>query len=224
VRLEDKTWRVEISKVRLGRDEYRVIRPARPIAHAVLFETWHGVELTVDKAATVDLAMAWAVAARSPRSLVYLPVRSSNPNGDHQPDTPRLDLVLAHHSLGFRPSHWKQVRARLGRGLPHKVDFPPRALPTITDEEHVRAKYPRFRDHLHWNVVADTLFVVGSRHAFDLSGEDVRALAEEGPANVARTPDVHCCAEIPLGAPGHWRPSRRRPYAELHVEYCALHR
>ncbi|WP_220505272.1 hypothetical protein [Microbispora sp. H10830] len=48
-----------ISKVRLGRDEYRVVRQARAVKHAMLYEGWLGAELSVDKRAAVVLAMAW---------------------------------------------------------------------------------------------------------------------------------------------------------------------
>lgn len=58
MRLDGREWRTLVSVVRLGGDSYRVIRPARPIAHASLHEGRLGAQLSVDKAATVDLAFA----------------------------------------------------------------------------------------------------------------------------------------------------------------------
>lgn len=72
MRLEGQRWRTLVSTVRLGRDEYRVVRPARPIGHAPLHEGYHGVQVTVDKEAALVLSMAWALAARSPHTIVYL--------------------------------------------------------------------------------------------------------------------------------------------------------
>ncbi|WP_139217986.1 hypothetical protein [Micromonospora phaseoli] len=45
--------------------------------------------------------------------------------------------------------------------------------------DHQRAWHQEFRDHLRWDVAADTLVLTGSREAFDLEADQVRALAEE---------------------------------------------
>ena len=79
VRLSEQTWPALISNVRLGRDEYRVVRPARAVEHAMLYEGRLGAQLSVDKRASVVLAMAWGLAARSPHSLIYLPLRTAPP-------------------------------------------------------------------------------------------------------------------------------------------------
>ncbi|GAB3908822.1 hypothetical protein GCM10027612_83650 [Microbispora bryophytorum subsp. camponoti] len=122
VRLSEQTWPTLISKVRLGRDEYRVVRPARALRHAMLYEGRLGAELSVDKRAAVVLATAWGLAARSPHSLVYLPLRTARPADSANQE--RLDLVLLHHRLAFPVSRWKQVRALLGAGAPHGVRLP----------------------------------------------------------------------------------------------------
>ncbi|WP_158844023.1 hypothetical protein [Saccharothrix deserti] len=222
MRLEGREWRTLVSTVRLGGNDYRVIRPARPIAHASLYEGRLGAQLSVDKAATVDLAFAWWLAARSPRSLVHLPLRSSDSSCGECHGDRKLDLVLLHHSLGFPVSRWRQVRARLSTPVPHKVKLPPRAFPTFDREAHARWTHRDFRDHLRWDIAADTLFLVGSRHAYELEGNQVRALAEECPADLATFPDRHCCAEIGMGRP-RTPPDRRNPYADLHVECCNRH-
>lgn len=208
-----------ISRVHLGRDEYRVIRPARNVGHAVLHEAWLGAQMCVDEQAAVTLAMAWGLAARSPHSLIYLPLRAARPadpvHGRHS-----LDLVLLHHRLAFPASRWKRVRARLGAGRPHRVTLPPRAFPRRPAADHWRRSYHDFRDHLRWDIAANTLFLIGSREAFELEADPVRALAADCPARLAN--GAHRCAEINLGRMGY--PDRRRPWATLHIECCRHHR
>jgi hypothetical protein len=101
--LVGREWRTLVSVVRLRGDSHRVVRPARPITHASLYERRFGAQLSVNKAATVDLAFAWWLAARSPRSLIYLPLRSSRSSCGAEYGGRRLDLVLLHHSLQGRP-------------------------------------------------------------------------------------------------------------------------
>lgn len=221
MKLAGREWRTLVSAVRLGSDSYRVIRPARPIAHASLYEGRLGAQLSVDKAATVDLAVAWWLAARSPRSLVYLPLRSSRSTCGEEYGGRKLDLVLLHHSLRFPASRWKDVRARLSPSAPHKVELPAEPVRPVGREQHAESAHQGFRDRLRWTIAADTLFVVGSRRAYELQGDAVRALAEDCPAHLAETPDTHCCAEIALGRYGER--DGRDPYAELHVECCNRH-
>lgn len=223
MRLAGKQWRTLVSAVRLGGDGYRVIRPARPIAHAALHEDWWGARLSVDRAATVDLAFAWWLAARSPRSLVYLPLRSSPASCGGECGGRKLDLVLLHHSLQFPVSRWKQVRARLSRSAVHKVTLGPEAFRAFDEEEHVRWNHRGFQDHLRWSVAADTLFVVGSRRAYELEGDAVRELAEDYRARLAESPDHHYCAEIGLGRRKLSNADTRNPWSTLHVECCNRH-
>lgn len=222
MRLAGREWRTSVSAVRLGPNSYRVIRPARPIAHASLYEDQLGMQLSVDKAATVDLAFAWWLAARSPRAIVYLPLRASRSSCGEEYGGRKLDLVLLHHSLQFPVSRWKSVRARLTPAASHKVTLPPQPFRTFSRDEHRRWYHGDFHDLLRWTVAADTLFLVGSRHAYELQGDTVRELAEDSPARLATKPDRHCCVEITLG---RWRTARdrRNPIADLHVECCARH-
>jgi hypothetical protein len=217
-RLAGQEWRTLISSGRLGGRDYRVIRPARPIAHACLSEQRYGARMSVGRAATIDLACAWWLAARSPRSIVHLPLRSSASSCGEEHDGRLLDLVLLHHSLGFPVSHWKRLRARLSPPAPHKVTLPPQAFPPV---DHSRRRHREFRDRLHWKIAADTLFVTGSRPAYEFEGHEVRSLVEDSPARLAEEPGAHCCAEIALGS---WSPyPRRSPMALLHVECCVRH-
>ncbi|SFR13340.1 hypothetical protein SAMN04488564_103997 [Lentzea waywayandensis] len=206
MRLEGERWRTLVSTVRLGRDEYRVVRPARPLRHAPLYEGYMGVETCVDKAAALDIAMAWAFAMRSPRTVVYLPLRQSD-RECRSSDGPALDLVLLHRSLGFRLSKWRDVRAKLRGGRPHTVVC--RGMP---QERPV----PRWsQEMLRGAIVEGTVFVVGSRSTFQAGGQAFRQLIEDCPRHMHEAPGTHCCAEI-TAKDQHWN--------WLHVVYCDQHR
>jgi hypothetical protein len=208
---------VLVSTVRLGGDEYRVLRPARPPSHAPLIESWSGAELSVNGPASADLASAWWLAARSPRSLVYLPLRGSRFSCDGEGR--QLDLVLLHHSLGFPVSRWKAVRARLSTSTStvHTVRLPPRPFREV---DLSGLMHREFRDHLRWSVAAETLFLIGSRRAYEREGESIRAL-EDSSADLARSPDMHWCAELDLGR--RWE-DHRNPASTLFVHRCGQHR
>jgi hypothetical protein len=206
-----------VSTVRLGHHQYRVIRAAKPPRFAGLYEGRLGAQFCLDQATAATLALAWGLAARSPYTIIYLPLRRAELPDLHASGRP-LDLVLLHHRLAFPPSRWKQVRARLGTGRPHTVVLPNGAWPSRPAADHRRSWHQDFRDHLRWDIAADTLVLTGSREAFELQADQVRALAEDCPAHRARTPGTHCCAEIGMGRTRR-HPDRRRPYAELHAEY-----
>jgi hypothetical protein len=214
-----------VNEVRLGRDTYRVIHPARPIAHGAMYEGGWGVEMYVNRAATVDFALAWWLAARSPHSLVYLPLRLSACDVECRYLGRRLDLVLLHHRLGFPASRWKDVRARLTpTGLQNAV-LPENPFRTVERAEHERSWRRDFKDHLQHTYAADTLFVTGSRLAYELQSAAVGELVDKAPAELATTPDVHTCAEIGLG---DWRghgavEKRRNNPMRLHVVACNDH-
>ena len=203
MRLAGVRWRATVGTARLDGVGYRVVRPLRPLRNAALQEHRFGAELAIGKAEAVDLAVAWWLAARSPHSLIHLPLRAGG----------RLDLVLLHHSLGFRVSSWKRLRSRLSPPAMSTVTLPPRPVPAFGRADHERLHHEDFRDHLRYAFAADTLFLIGSRRAYELAAENVRALAEDGPAHLVA--GTHCCAEIGLGP---WKPHHRRnPSAMLHV-------
>ncbi|GAA1543597.1 hypothetical protein GCM10009827_074110 [Dactylosporangium maewongense] len=221
VPLAERTWAVRISTVRLGDRQYRVIRPARAVGFGGLYEGRLGAQFCLDKHTAATLATAWGLAARSPHSIVFLPVRAAR-----RPDRCSwwgrpLDLVLLHHRLAVPASRWKQIRGRLGAGAPYTVTLPAGAWPDRPVADHRRVWNDGYRDHLRWQIAADTLVLTGSREAFDLQTEQLRQLAEDCPAHLAVTPGTHCCAEINLGRIGRYH-DRRNPPAELHVEYCRL--
>ena len=167
-----------------------------------------GVESCVTKSSALELAMAWAFAMRSPRTLVYLPLRQSDCEC-RRSDGPSLDLVLLHHSLGFRLSQWKDVRAKLRGGRPHTVVC--QGLRQDRDEP----AYWGNEELLRGDVVAGTAFVVGSRPAFQVGGQAFRQLVEDCPRHMHEVPGTHCCVEITKD---------EQCWKWLHVVYCDDHR
>lgn len=216
-RLDGLKWPVMISTVHLGSRQYRVVRPAKPLKFAGLYEGRFGAQFCLDKETAVTFAQAWGLAARSPHTIVYLPLRHATSPAPYVEGRP-LDLVLLHHRLAFPPSRWKEVRSRLRPDRPHTITLPGHAWPSRSVADHRRVWHQDFRDHLRWDIAADTLVLTGSREAFDLEADQVRALAEDCPAHRAEIPGTHCCAEIGMGRVRR-RPDHRRPHAELHAEY-----
>lgn len=217
MKLEGERWRTLVSNVRLGRDEYRVVRPARPSAHASMHLASCGVSVTVNKAAARELAMAWAFAMRSPRTLVYLPLRHADCEcrmyaADNDIS---VDLVLLHHSLGFPASRWKDVRARLRGGRPHTVVCQglPRAVDVIRRGE---TRYREFRDELRYHFAADTVFFTGSWKAFALGGDELLEMVEDWPRLMHERQREGFCAEIEARGMGERE--------QLHIQYCDVHR
>ncbi|MFI6306987.1 hypothetical protein ACIBCH_34320 [Amycolatopsis thailandensis] len=215
MKLDGHHWRTRISQVRLGRDTYRVVRAAQPGSHGSLIESRLGADLDVDEVSARELAAAWWLAARSPRSLVYLPYRASRTACEQSDAGPDLDLVLLHHSLQFPLSRWKSVRGRLGAGSPHTVKLPPDAFPVFPPEEH--RGYRGDRNQLRPSIAADTLFLVGSRRAFELESDQLRDLAEDGPARIGEAWGRHYCAEIGLGPAFLVHGKSELPGGMLHV-------
>ncbi|MFJ9841888.1 hypothetical protein ACIRYZ_15725 [Kitasatospora sp. NPDC101155] len=211
--------RTKIHRVRLGRDEYRVITSARQTAGASLYAgpgSWFA-ELHVDRQGAEDLATVWALAARSRRSLVHLPLRANTgPTG--LPDVPsedRSDLLLVHHSLGFPPSRWKEVRARLGAGIPHTVDLPATDFPSEEAIDYDRHNFTGFRDQLRFTGAAHTLVVTGSLTAFRWTGSQLHGFSREAPGwRAARRPDAHCCVTLASGHAAKGIPG------SLHITYA----
>ncbi|WP_326770499.1 hypothetical protein OG978_42840 (plasmid) [Streptomyces sp. NBC_01591] len=213
---------MRIHKVRLGGSEVRVVRPAPAAARLALRDDHHWLSMYADRDGAVQLAAVWALAARSARSLVHLPIRANPaPDGvvsDGEPVS--LDLVLVHHSLQFPTASWKQVRARLGPGEPHTTATPDQDFPDETAIDHRRREYRAYRDHLGFDIAAHTLFVVGSSTAFREHGAALRGLVDEAPSYRHRYPDAgHFCVEL---SPGPWSRARTRRNvpARLHIQYC----
>lgn len=214
---------MRVHKVRLGGSEVRVVRsaPGPGATGLALRDDGHWLSMYADREGADRLAALWALAARSPRSLVHLPLRDSpaprDGAGDGEPVA--LDLVLLHHSLQFPTSSWKEVRARLGAGTPHTVSLPDDDLPDADAVDHERRHHRTYRDRLGFDVAAHTLFVVGSSTAFREEGAALRDFASRAAAHRRRYPaSPHFCVELFPGPGGRGRTRRHVP-GSLHIEY-----
>ncbi|MGR7003245.1 hypothetical protein ACU686_43520 [Yinghuangia aomiensis] len=174
--------KVVVQRVRLGSDEYRVIRPARA-RNVALYAAERSYRLYVDRADGRQLGTLLMLAARSPRSLVYLPLRSNPDVPDvDPPDEQPLDLVLVPRARQFRPARWKRLRTRI------TAANAPRELRTASVPENDLAKdiagdrLPSGdRYTLRQRLCAETLFLTGASGAFREAARHVFALAADGP-------------------------------------------
>ncbi|MFE2347455.1 hypothetical protein [Kitasatospora cineracea] len=220
---------ITVHHVRAGARTHRIVQvPQRP-GRLALRDEQHWLTLYADRAGLARLVAAWSLAARSPHSLLHLPLRGHPlPDGpSHAPmypgGHPVLDLVLAHHSLQFRPSAWKDLRSRLGPGRPQRAatpaaDFP--AGPRFAD----RFPHPDFRDHLHFALAAATLFVTASAPAFRDSGTALHTLLTQAPAahhhDLAHPSPRHKCTDLTTAPTRFPTPHTAAVPSLLHVQYC----
>ncbi|WP_371784963.1 hypothetical protein [Streptosporangium subroseum] len=214
--------RMRVSRVRLGTDDYRVLQPDRPPRQAFLFDNDRAIDMHVDREAATALTMAWGLAARSRHSLIYLPMRANTPPrglADDHSTFEALDLVLVQHSVQFPASRWRAVRNKLGAGHPHTATLPDDTFPEKAAISYEGIWNRENHDHLHFDLAARTLFVVGSPEAFRRTGGSaIRSLVTEAPAYIAREPSGHFCAELNSG---RWPliPGPRHCAGLLHIEY-----
>ncbi len=198
-------FRLAVHRAQLGGKEYRVVQPRPDLSQATLRDGNGCFVLRLSRDTVWQFAALWELASRSPRSIIYLPMRR-NPlatdsvqwQGDYRP----LDLVLVHHSMQLRPSTWPQIRAQLRDGRPETAEFSARAMRERSDQP----RNPRLQDRdnldrfVH-HVYAETLFLTGSHAVFaDTVGEFSR---------VADHPDVHpefetYCGEFDLVDKPRW--------------------
>ncbi|MFF0483850.1 hypothetical protein [Streptomyces sp. NPDC004435] len=208
--------RVLVHRARRGAEELRVIRPAQPPARAVLLDHDRYLGAYIDEHAARSIAELWLLAARSPRSLIHVPLRANAMPAHAVPDGfgPPLDLVLLHHSLQFAASDWKQVRRRLGPGRPQTVSLreAEAEAPAVDHEaRHHRENRDLFHEHLH----AETLFMTGSAKVFRDTAQHFLDVSRNGPLHSPdRHSHAHYCTRLyaDAGILGNAR--------ELHIEYC----
>lgn len=214
--------RVHLHGVRLGSNEFRVIRADSTPARLALRDDRHWLSMYADRPGAASLVALWALAARSAHSLVYLPIRANPvPDGVMSEGEPvSLDLVLVHHSLQFPTASWKRIRARLGVGKPHTTATPAEDFPDESAIDYERRHHRAYRDHLAFHIAAHTLFVVGSSTAFREHGAALRGLVDEAPSHLHRYPNAgHFCVEI---NPGPWPVrTRRHVPGSLHIQYSS---
>ena len=211
MKVEDLTVRGSLHKVAFSGTVRRVVMI--PLVGRLIDERvcWCTYDSVVDTTSARRLAVGWALAARSPYTIVYFPMSRPatkagvvrDPFGGRAPDLfADLDLVLLHHRLGMRPSAWKEVRSRLGAGHPTSIQLPRTAfeVPDEPDWSRSRAGYPDDLDPIRPDVVADTLVLTGSRTAFGRDLDNMRTLVEELPADyanhISRGVEQCMCVEV----------------------------
>ena len=149
---------------RTGPHEHRVVQPHRPLRHTSLSAPEPIGLLLGDHDGLNRLAGLFSFAAYSRRTVVHVPLRDTVPPDEGQGE--RVDLVLAHHSYGLRPSRWPRLRRALGQST---------SLTVRTDEARTgrdasawreRAALPGCRDELRHALHARTFFLFGSRDVF----------------------------------------------------------
>ncbi|KQX13375.1 hypothetical protein ASC82_12455 [Streptomyces sp. Root431] len=208
---------VVVHRARWGADEFRVIRPAQPLTRAVLIDHDRYLNAHLDQEAARSIAVLWMLAARSPRSLIHVPMRANHPPARDMSDHAGalLDLVLLHHSLQFAPSRWKELRGRLGPGRPQTVSLPEAKDDDLAGTDYAGRHYRENRDLFHQHLHADTLFMTGSAKVFRETAQHFLDVAREGPVYTQVHPRYpHYCAELHStdGTLGNAR--------EMHIEYC----
>lgn len=182
--------KIAVQRVRLGGEEFRVIRPAAPLNNGALYETGDRYEMYVDRTDGRRIGTLWLLAARSPRSLVYLPMRATpTAPGTGWRDEKPLDLVLAHRSVQFRPSRWKQLRERISAGnAPRELRTASVPESDVLPDQEIDYAAPsdqRSWDLLRQRVHAETLFLTGNTKAFREAARHVFAVTKEGPPAAA---------------------------------------
>jgi hypothetical protein len=197
--------RLTVHHVRLGAQEYRVLQPRPTPCHATLRDGRTCFILRLDRETAWQFAAIWELATRSPRSIVYLPMRRnqlSDDDSDWQAELRPLDLVVVHHSLRLRPSTWPQIRNHLGAGHSHTADIPKRVLRARDQQPwNPRFAYRENLDRFVHHVYAETLFLTGSTPVFGATVGEF--------THVADHPDTHpewraYCAEFDIVAKPRW--------------------
>ncbi|WP_380280191.1 hypothetical protein [Kitasatospora purpeofusca] len=214
-----------VHRVRHGGEEYRVVKAGSRSGRAVLYDHGWSLDMYVDRTAAESLAAAVGLAARSRRSLVYLPLKAGREGpkgiGEWRRSPVALDLVLVQHSLGFPPSRWKAVRGRLGAGRPHTAEIPETDFRKYEELDHEPRHHAGWRDELRFGFAAETLFLTGSAEALRTTGSLVHSLVTDGPARALEYPGSHDCVTLDDDGPRFGRPQRRRTGpGTLHIAYA----
>ncbi|MFI2374949.1 hypothetical protein ACH5AO_07765 [Streptomyces sp. NPDC018964] len=176
--------RVDEFRPRAGRYAFRVVQPRPALRHTTLSDPMRGWgHLLGDHDGLARLAGLFSFAAYSPHTVVHIPLRQSVPR-DHTPGVP-VDLVLAHQSLGLRPSVWPALRRGLTRGVPRTVRTDERrtARHGSAWEERWERRWDRLprADRIQPAVHARTLFLSGARDTFAAASLQLGWAAGHGP-------------------------------------------
>lgn len=149
---------------RTGPYEHRVVQPRQTLRHTSLRAPDPIGFLFGDHEGLNRLAGLFSFAAYSRHTIVHVPLRDGLPPDEGVGE--RVDLVLAHHTLGLRPSKWPDLRRRLVDGTPLTVRTD--EARTVRDAASWSERWERadFRDELRHATHARTFFLFGSRDVF----------------------------------------------------------
>lgn len=164
---------------RTGPHEHRVVQPWQPLRHTSLRGPDPIGLLLGDHDGLNRLAGLFSFAAYSRHTIVHVPLRDGIPidEGWGEP----VDLVLAHHTSGLRPSKWPGLRRKLRQGTPLTVRTD--EARTARDAASWRTRWERadFRDELRHTTYARTFFLFGSRDVFAETATGFARAAGWGP-------------------------------------------
>ncbi|MFI8201699.1 hypothetical protein [Streptomyces sp. NPDC085937] len=180
--------RVAEFRPRAGRYAFRVVRPRPALRHTTLNDPMRDWGYLVgDHDGLARLAGLFSFAAYSPHTVVHVPLRRSVPR--EYPQGVPVDLVLAHQSLGLRPSVWPALRPGRTGGVPGTVRTDERRTArdgSAWDELWERRwdRLPR-ADRIQPTVHARTLFLFGARDTFAAASLRLGRAAGFGPLDKA---------------------------------------
>jgi hypothetical protein len=164
---------------RTGPYEHRVVQPRHPLRHTSLTAPDPIGLLLGDHDGLNTLSGLFSFAAHSRHTLVHIPLREGVPPDEGWGE--RVDLVLAHHTLGLRPSRWPALRARLRRPTPLTAHTDEARTARDAATWRTRRQRADFRDDLRHATHARTLFLFGSREVFAETARDFAEAAGWGP-------------------------------------------
>ncbi|MFF7274672.1 hypothetical protein [Streptomyces griseorubiginosus] len=149
---------------RTGPREHRVVQPRHTLRHTSLTAPEPIGLLLGDHDGLNRLAGLFSFAAYSRHTVVHVPLRDGVPPDEGWGE--RVDLVLAHHSYGLRPSKWPELRRALKAGAPVTVRTDEARTRRDANALLRRRTRADHRDELRHATHARTFFLFGSRDTF----------------------------------------------------------
>lgn len=195
--------RLTVRHARLDGRDFRIIQPRVTPPHATLRDADGSFLLRLDRATAWQFAAFWELAARSPRSIVHLPIRANALAFDSgwQQDMAPLDLLLVHHRVQLRPSAWPRIRARLDTGRPHTADLANVSLRDRDEPWDPRLAHRANRDRFVHHVYARTLMLTASTPVF---ANVVGCFTRVADHPDAHTPSQAYCSEFDVVDRPRW--------------------
>ncbi|MFJ9814039.1 hypothetical protein ACIRU3_01970 [Streptomyces sp. NPDC101151] len=164
---------------RTGPYEHRVVQPRRPLRHTSLRAPEPIGLLYGDHDGLNRLAGLFSFASCSRHTIVHVPLRDGVPPAEGVGE--RIDLVLAHHSLGLRPSQWPELRRKLRHSTPLTVRTDEARTARDAASWRERRERTHFRGELRHTTHARTFFLFGSRDVFAETATGLAHTAGWGP-------------------------------------------